>query len=117
MSMEFHYNRTVHDGEVTDLIGCISSQYSPWIAEIYEDERRRLVHVNTYLDVDDHSRGEDTTVLEYDDIVAALNRCIALGKDSLCCPDAMFEDGLGSGCSLDADIVLQHAVLGGVVYG
>lgn len=39
-------------------------------------------------------------------------------KDSLlCCADTMTEDGYGYGCAADADLILQQATFGEIVYG
>lgn len=117
MAMELNHTRDVSDEEVVDLVLCLDSRISVWVSEVHVSETLRTVRMEFFIDADDRSQGTEWATVEFDDIVAAMNRATALGRDTLCCADTMFADSLGDGCSLDADIILQHAILGGVIWG
>lgn len=74
---------------------------------------------NVYVEVDDPDEEEGSgKVVSKTLTPAEIHASFAKLKDShLCCGETMAEDGYGYGCAFDADVVLQHATFGEIVYG
>lgn len=69
-----------------------------------------------YVEIDDPE--EEEGVIAKTLTPATIHTSFAELKDSLlCCAETMTEDGYGYGCAADADLILQHATLGEIVYG
>lgn len=97
----------------TDLLDLgIPSYYSWWCSMERNGSGIRVV-----VDDPEHAEGSGVTLtreLSAGDIHASF---AALKDSSLCCGEAMAEDGYDYGCANDADLILQHAALGEVTYG
>lgn len=74
---------------------------------------------NIYVGVDDPDEEEGSgKVVSKTLTPAQIHTSFAKLKDShLCCGETMAEDGYDYGCAFDADVVLQHATFGEIVYG
>ena len=113
--MQIDTTRTVKDVEVTMMLTQVLA--FPWLAGIQPDPFRRKVTVTVYADEAATDHKTLTTVLGYDDIVAAFRRAQAPhNADLLCCEEAMSTRGLENACPRDVSVVLQLAVLNGVVH-
>lgn len=96
----------------TDLLnlGALGN-YSWWV-----DMERAGSGIRVTVDDPDHGEGTGHTItreLSAPELHASFN---ALAKTVLCCGEVMKEDGYWAGCANDADMVLQHAALGEIVY-
>lgn len=97
----------------TDLLQLsIPRSFAPWWVDI--EQRGAGVHV----EVDDpaHPEGSGRTLVR-DLSAKELHAAFGAHVDDLCCGELMEVEGYGLGCSNDADLVLQYAVFGKVVYG
>lgn len=71
---------------------------------------------NIYLTVDDPERS--VKALARTLTPAVIHASFAEVKDRyLCCGETMAEEGYDCGCAMDADIILQYATFGDIVYG
>lgn len=69
-----------------------------------------------YLTVDDPDDPDGTLVRRL--TPAVIHASFAEVKDRyLCCGETMAEEGYDCGCAMDADLILQHATFGDIVYG
>ena len=97
--------------ELADL--SIPAYYAPWWNRIEKSGHGILVRV----DDPNHPEGSGVyieKILSAGDIHDAFD---ATATKYLCCEDAMREDGYGFGCVNDADLILQWAVFGEIIYG
>lgn len=97
----------------TDLLQLsIPREFAPWWVSI----EQRGTGVSVVVDDPDHPEGSGVSIsreLSAKDMHAAFGAHV----DDLCCGELMEAEGYGLGCSNDADLVLQYAVFGRVVYG
>lgn len=72
-----------------------------------------------YLAVDDPDEGEGAgKALTKTLTPEVIHASFAQLKDRyLCCGETMAEEGYDCGCAMDADLILQHATFGEIVYG
>ena len=99
----------------TDLLGLgITRSYTPWWHELDQDGHG----IRVTVDDPDHPEGSGVTLtrtLTAAQIHEAFTALAAASK--LCCGGEMRREGYGYGCAEDADLILQHATFGEVVYG
>lgn len=74
---------------------------------------------NIYVEVDDPDEAEGSGKTVAKTLApATIHASFQAMKDSyLCCAETMTEDGYGYGCAADADVILQHATFGEIIYG
>lgn len=100
--------------EVTEFAELgVTSTYFDW----WEEVSRWGDSIFVEVDAPEESEGSGETIVRWL-APASIHESFAALKDKyLCCGEAMAEEGYGSGCAQDADLVLQHAMFGRIVYG
>jgi hypothetical protein len=97
--------------ELTEI--CIPSYYAPWWHSIEAEGHGIRVEVD---DPDgEEGKGGMVRILTARQIHDAFN--LLAKDDALCCGKDMQQEGYGFGCSEDADMILQQATFGEIVYG
>lgn len=91
----------------------VTSTYFDW----WEEVSRWGDSVFIEIDDPDEPEGSGKTIARWPAPVVIHESFAAVKDKYLCCGEIMAEEGYGSGCAHDADLVLQHATFGRIVYG
>lgn len=100
--------------DVTELaeLGVTSAHFEWW-----EEVSRWGDSVFVGIDDPEEPEGSGKTIARWPAPVTIHESFAALKDKNLCCGDEMAEEGYGCGCATDADLILQHARFGRIVYG
>lgn len=97
--------------DITEL--GLPHHFAPWWDDVQVKDHDIIVAV------DDPDEGEGSGITLTKTLKpAAIHASFAQLKDThLCCAETMAEDGYDCGCAGDADLILQHATFGEIIYG